>query len=93
MFREHLLCHREHLLSHLCEGPQGLSGAQGNDGVSEMLCVGTGQLCFWGSWAAEQQQRLDLKVSASEADEHTGCNTHLDGENALDHCRERPFLA
>lgn len=90
MFGEHLLCHREHLPSHVCEDPQGQSRAQGADGVSEMPCVGTGQPCFWGSWAVEQQQRLDLKISAGEANEHTGGNTRLDGENALGHCRE-PF--
>lgn len=78
------------LPSHVCEDPQGLSGAQGDDGVSEMLCVGTGEPCSWGSRAAEQQQRLDLKISASEADEHTGGNTHVDGEITLGHCSE-PF--
>lgn len=45
-----------------------------------MLCVGTGQLCSWGSWAAEQQQRLDVRITASEANEHTGSNPHFDGK-------------
>lgn len=30
---------REHLPSRVCEDPQGLSGAQGGDGVSETVCV------------------------------------------------------
>lgn len=91
MFKEDLLCHWEHLPFHLCEDPQGLSGAQGDDEVSGILCVGTSQPCFWGNWVAEQQQRLDLKVSASEASENTEGDTHLDAHNALGHCRE-PFL-
>lgn len=90
VFRKHLLCHREHLLVHVCEDRQGLSGAQGGDGVSEMLRVGTGQPCSWGSWAAEQRQSLDLKICASKGNEHTGGNAYLDGENTPGHCGE-PF--
>lgn len=70
--------------------PQGSGGARGDGGVSAVLRVETAQPCSWGGWAAEQQQRLDLQLSASKANECTGGNAPVDGENTLGHCRE-PF--